>query len=136
MDPCEKESIDVLGHITDQEREDITSSAQHALRLIAYNQIYKILGIDRIPDPLPLQDIQSVGVGGGGAKIGQKRARAGSLAGVNEDQNDGNGYEEIDGEVGGCGGAIDASATDPVGGKGIQDDEGGESSESLSVHNI
>lgn len=58
LDPCEKEPVDVLGHITDQEREDITSSAQHALRLIAYNQVYKILGIDRIPDPLPLTENQ------------------------------------------------------------------------------
>lgn len=43
----------MLGHVTDQEREDITSSAQHALRLIAYNQIYKILGINRLPDQRP-----------------------------------------------------------------------------------
>ena len=114
LDPCEKEAVDVLGHITDQEREDITSSAQHALRLIAYNQVYKILGIDRIPDPLPLPETNQLG-GGGGAKTGQKRARAGSLAGVNEDQS-------------GCDGGLDASAADPVGGKGIQD--GGESSAS------
>jgi len=114
LDPCEKEPVDVLGHITDQEREDITSSAQHALRLIAYNQVYKILGIDRIPDPLPMPETQQLG---GGAKTGQKRARAGSFAGgVNEDQNDG--YDVVVG--------LDASATDPVGGKGIHD--GGESS--------
>uniref|UniRef100_A0A914KYN4 DZF domain-containing protein n=1 Tax=Meloidogyne incognita TaxID=6306 RepID=A0A914KYN4_MELIC len=111
LDPCEKEPVDVLGHITDQEREDITSSAQHALRLIAYNQVYKILGIDRIPDPLPMPETQQLG---GGAKTGQKRARAGSFAGgVNEDQNDG--YDVVVG--------LDASATDPVGGKGIHDGE-------------
>jgi zinc finger RNA-binding protein len=54
-DPCEKEQIDVLAEITDQQREDITSSAQHALRLIAFNQVYKILGIERVPDPKPPQ---------------------------------------------------------------------------------
>ena len=40
-DPCEKETIDVLAPLTGQEREAITASAQHALRLIAFNQIYK-----------------------------------------------------------------------------------------------
>lgn len=52
-DPCEKEVVNVLANIQDQEREDITSSAQHALRLIAFRQIYKILSIERIPDPRP-----------------------------------------------------------------------------------
>uniref|UniRef100_A0A1I8C2J5 DZF domain-containing protein n=1 Tax=Meloidogyne hapla TaxID=6305 RepID=A0A1I8C2J5_MELHA len=113
LDPCEKEPVDVLGHITDQEREDITSSAQHALRLIAYNQVYKILGIDRIPDPLPLTENQLSQQLGGGAKTGQKRARAGSFAGgVNDYQNDG--FDVL--------GGFDASASDPVGGKGIHDD--------------
>lgn len=50
MDPCEKDKRDVLSDLTGQQREDITSSAQHALRLIAFNQIYKILGIERLPD--------------------------------------------------------------------------------------
>lgn len=50
MDPCEKTSNDVLSCFSDQEREDLTSSAQHALRLISFNQIYKILAIPRLPD--------------------------------------------------------------------------------------
>uniref|UniRef100_A0A915DFX4 DZF domain-containing protein n=1 Tax=Ditylenchus dipsaci TaxID=166011 RepID=A0A915DFX4_9BILA len=53
FDPCEKESKDVLGNLSEQEREDITSSAQHALRLISFNQIYKILAIERLPDKKP-----------------------------------------------------------------------------------
>lgn len=53
LDPCEKEQVDVLANLHEQEREDITSSAQHALRLIAFNQIYKILGVNRLPDPRP-----------------------------------------------------------------------------------
>lgn len=42
LDPCEKERIDVLASLNGQQREAITSSAQHALRLIAFNQIYKV----------------------------------------------------------------------------------------------
>jgi len=49
VDPCEKEPTDALAALTRQEREDITSSAQHALRLIAFRQIYKILGVDPLP---------------------------------------------------------------------------------------
>jgi hypothetical protein len=81
IDPCEKEQVDVIAHITDQEREDIASSAQHALRLIAYNQIYKILGIDRLPDQLPPNSQN-----GGGAKFtGMKRRADGSSAGQIQD---------------------------------------------------
>lgn len=53
LDPCEKEPTDVLSHLSEQEREDITSSAQHALRLISFNQIYKILAIERLYDVRP-----------------------------------------------------------------------------------
>ncbi|VDN01120.1 unnamed protein product [Thelazia callipaeda] len=49
-DPCEKQPIDVLADLSGQQREDITSSSQHALRLIAFNQMYKVLAIDRLPD--------------------------------------------------------------------------------------
>lgn len=48
LDPCEKENVDVAAQLEAQRREDITSSAQHALRLIAFNQMYKILAVDRI----------------------------------------------------------------------------------------
>ena len=48
-DPCEKEPVDVLGYLTSQEREDLTASAQYALRLMVYNQLYKILGIAQPP---------------------------------------------------------------------------------------
>jgi len=48
-DPCEKEPVDVLGYLTNQEREDLSASAQYALRLMVYNQLYKILGIAQPP---------------------------------------------------------------------------------------
>ncbi|KAG8437587.1 hypothetical protein GDO86_008338 [Hymenochirus boettgeri] len=46
LDPCEKDPYDTLATMTDQQREDITSSAQFALRLLAFRQIYKVLGMD------------------------------------------------------------------------------------------
>uniref|UniRef100_A0A8D2DXT3 Zinc finger RNA binding protein 2 n=1 Tax=Sciurus vulgaris TaxID=55149 RepID=A0A8D2DXT3_SCIVU len=49
QDPCEKEQRDVLGSMTLQEREDVTASAQHALRMLAFRQIHKVLGMDRLP---------------------------------------------------------------------------------------
>ncbi|XP_047633468.1 zinc finger RNA-binding protein 2 isoform X2 [Phacochoerus africanus] len=51
QDPCERDQMDALGSMTLQEREDITASAQHALRMLAFRQIHKILGIDLLPPP-------------------------------------------------------------------------------------
>ncbi|XP_072031547.1 zinc finger RNA-binding protein-like isoform X4 [Amphiura filiformis] len=45
-DPCEREATDALSHLTPQQREDITASAQHALRLIVFRQIHKVLGME------------------------------------------------------------------------------------------
>lgn len=50
-DPCEKEPQDAIGSMTSQQREDITSSAQSYLRLIAFRQIHKVLGMDQLPPP-------------------------------------------------------------------------------------
>ncbi|KAM4038899.1 interleukin enhancer-binding factor 3 isoform 2-T2 [Anomaloglossus baeobatrachus] len=52
-DPCEKEATDALGHLERQQREDITHSAQHALRLSAFGQLHKVLGMDSLPTKLP-----------------------------------------------------------------------------------
>ncbi|KAG8441346.1 hypothetical protein GDO86_006904 [Hymenochirus boettgeri] len=48
-DPCEKEASDALEHLEKQQREDITQSAQHALRLAAFGQLHKVLGMDPLP---------------------------------------------------------------------------------------
>lgn len=48
-DPCEKDTVDALDVVSMQEREDLTASAQHALRLQAFRQLHKVLGIDRLP---------------------------------------------------------------------------------------
>ncbi|KAK7154886.1 hypothetical protein R3I93_009742 [Phoxinus phoxinus] len=47
-DPCERDNTDAGAHLTLQEREDITQSAQFALRLSAFGQLYKVLGMDRL----------------------------------------------------------------------------------------
>uniref|UniRef100_H3CSC5 Interleukin enhancer binding factor 3b n=1 Tax=Tetraodon nigroviridis TaxID=99883 RepID=H3CSC5_TETNG len=52
-DPCEKESIDAINHLNLQQREDITISAQHALRLSAFGQLHKVLGMDPLPSKMP-----------------------------------------------------------------------------------
>ncbi|XP_048415129.1 spermatid perinuclear RNA-binding protein isoform X1 [Stegostoma tigrinum] len=48
-DPCEKDLTDVLISMTPQEMDNITHSAQHALRLMAFGQIYKVLEMDPLP---------------------------------------------------------------------------------------
>ncbi|XP_045468303.1 zinc finger RNA-binding protein isoform X16 [Harmonia axyridis] len=50
-DPCEKDNPDAASALTVQQREDLTCSSQYALRLIAYRQIYKVLGMDPLPAP-------------------------------------------------------------------------------------
>ncbi|OQR70379.1 zinc finger RNA-binding protein-like [Tropilaelaps mercedesae] len=50
-DPCEKAPTDALAQLSAQAREDITASAQHALRLIAFRQIHKVLGMEPLPPP-------------------------------------------------------------------------------------
>lgn len=42
LDPCEKEPMDAAQGLTSQQREDVTSSSQHALRLIAFRQVHKV----------------------------------------------------------------------------------------------
>uniref|UniRef100_A0A3B5L7M7 Spermatid perinuclear RNA-binding protein n=1 Tax=Xiphophorus couchianus TaxID=32473 RepID=A0A3B5L7M7_9TELE len=54
-DPCEKEPTDTLADMTDQEAEAITYGAQHALRLMAFGQIYKVLEMEPLPSNKPSQ---------------------------------------------------------------------------------
>ncbi|XP_041838435.1 interleukin enhancer-binding factor 3-like isoform X2 [Melanotaenia boesemani] len=48
-DPCEKEEVDACASLTAQRCEDITQSAQFALRLCAFGQMHKVLGMDSKP---------------------------------------------------------------------------------------
>uniref|UniRef100_H2Z1R7 DZF domain-containing protein n=1 Tax=Ciona savignyi TaxID=51511 RepID=H2Z1R7_CIOSA len=48
QDPCEKEQIDVLDCCTDQQLNDITKSAQNFLLKIAFREVHKVLGMERV----------------------------------------------------------------------------------------
>ncbi|KAF7669550.1 hypothetical protein LDENG_00155590 [Lucifuga dentata] len=54
-DPCEKQPTNTLANMTDQQAEAITFNAQHALRLMAFGQIYKVLEMDPLPSNKPSQ---------------------------------------------------------------------------------
>jgi len=49
IDPCEKDPVDALAPLTLQQREDITLSAQNALRLLTFRQVNKVLGMEMLP---------------------------------------------------------------------------------------
>ncbi|KAL5481951.1 hypothetical protein EMCRGX_G022227 [Ephydatia muelleri] len=50
LDPCEKETVDAASSLTPQERVNLTLSAQHALRLIAYEKLHLVLGVEPLPE--------------------------------------------------------------------------------------
>jgi len=79
-DPCEKDPSDAAASLSNQEREDITASAQHALRLIAFRQIHKVLGMDPLPMPRfqrqrfnPRKRRRTNSAGEGGDEGGEKK---------------------------------------------------------------
>ncbi|XP_034975332.2 zinc finger RNA-binding protein isoform X1 [Zootoca vivipara] len=49
QDPCEKEPVDALQSMARQQREDVTASSQHALRMLVFRQIHKVLGMEPLP---------------------------------------------------------------------------------------
>jgi zinc finger RNA-binding protein len=51
LDPCEKTPRDVAEGLTPQERENLTSSAQSFLRLMAFRQVHDVLQMDPLPQP-------------------------------------------------------------------------------------
>ncbi|KAM9769139.1 interleukin enhancer-binding factor 3-like isoform 2-T2 [Menidia menidia] len=59
-DPCEKEEMDSMAGLTVQQCEDITQSAQLALRLCAFGQMHKVLGMDN----KPVKPRKYLGIGG------------------------------------------------------------------------
>uniref|UniRef100_A0A3Q0RF92 Uncharacterized protein n=1 Tax=Amphilophus citrinellus TaxID=61819 RepID=A0A3Q0RF92_AMPCI len=52
-DPCEREPTDVLSDLSAQQADAVTHSAQHALRLLAFGQLYKVLNMDPLPASKP-----------------------------------------------------------------------------------
>uniref|UniRef100_A0A8D0B4M2 Zinc finger RNA-binding protein n=1 Tax=Sander lucioperca TaxID=283035 RepID=A0A8D0B4M2_SANLU len=59
VDPCEKKLVDTLTTMGEQQREEITSSAQFALRLLAFRQIHKVLGMDPLPQMNPRFNVRN-----------------------------------------------------------------------------
>merc|ERR1712150_150170 len=45
-DPCEINDVDVMADLTPQQKEDLTKSAQRFLRMINFDKIYEVLGLD------------------------------------------------------------------------------------------
>ncbi|XP_070689834.1 spermatid perinuclear RNA-binding protein-like isoform X2 [Pempheris klunzingeri] len=52
-DPCEREPTDVLSTLSALQADAVTHSAQHALRLLAFGQLYKVLNMDPLPASKP-----------------------------------------------------------------------------------
>lgn len=73
LDPCEKEPTDALASLSKQQREDITVSGQHFLRLIAFRKIYEVLGMDVIVPKV-----------GQPQKFMRKRKRSGTESGAGD----------------------------------------------------
>ncbi|XP_029938934.1 zinc finger RNA-binding protein isoform X3 [Salarias fasciatus] len=83
MDPCEKEPTDALETMSLQAREEITASAQHALRLLAFRQIHKVLGMESLPvskasarNRKRRRDVSETGEGEGEGKKDKKEESA------------------------------------------------------------
>lgn len=76
-DPCEKDAIDATGNLTAQDRENITASAQDALRQISFRQLYKVLGMTK-PLPLGSRMLNTTNKTPGGPSPGKKRPRENS----------------------------------------------------------
>ncbi|XP_056136958.1 LOW QUALITY PROTEIN: spermatid perinuclear RNA-binding protein-like [Lampris incognitus] len=52
-DPCERRPSDTLAALSARQAESVTHSAQHALRLLAFGQLYKVLSMDPLPTNKP-----------------------------------------------------------------------------------
>ncbi len=124
LDPCEREPQDAAAALTSQQRGDITSSAQHALRLIAFRQVHKVLGIEALPPPkyagaaaAAAAGSSSSSGGGGGGRFSRKRRRDDSVGAEGdedveqEEKKDKKGAEDkLDTDGGGGGGGNKGAA--------------------------
>ena len=128
-DPCERDPIDVLAQLGIQEAEDLTASAQHALRLVAFRQVHKVLSMERITSeqlellelkpaqPMELTKQQatgSLGAKGGQGVVKEPLVAAGAGAGAAAAEHKGKARADGKGEApAAAAGAL--SNGDPVG---------------------
>lgn len=93
LDPCEKGRVDASSSLTAQERANITLSAQHALRLIAFEKLHLVLGVEPLlppggqprggvkrPPEGPADSGQEKGKGGGTKEEAETEAKRMKLA--------------------------------------------------------
>ena len=59
QDPCERDEVDVFGHLSPQQREDLTRVAQTEVRHIHYRKIHITLGMEDRASKLGNQDKQN-----------------------------------------------------------------------------
>ena len=59
-DPCEREDIDALDHLTVQDREDVTRQAQTDIRNFHYRKIHQFLDMERILTRLEMEEKKKV----------------------------------------------------------------------------
>uniref|UniRef100_F7AFE0 RNA helicase n=1 Tax=Ciona intestinalis TaxID=7719 RepID=F7AFE0_CIOIN len=50
-DPCERDDVDVVDQLTEQQREELTRSAQTYLRCLVFRKPHKVLGMEALPKP-------------------------------------------------------------------------------------
>ncbi|PAA52065.1 hypothetical protein BOX15_Mlig003840g1 [Macrostomum lignano] len=74
-DPCEKLPVDAAASMTAQEREDVTASAQQALRLIAFRQLHRVLDMPPLAAPAAPAAAKRPAVTAASAASGAKQQR-------------------------------------------------------------
>eukprot|EP00095_Tigriopus_kingsejongensis_P010241 maker-scaffold76_size406464-snap-gene-2.17 protein:Tk10241 transcript:maker-scaffold76_size406464-snap-gene-2.17-mRNA-1 annotation:"zinc finger rna-binding protein 2 isoform x3" len=79
-DPCESENVDALGYLTDQQREDITRTAQHFLRLVAFGKVHEILDLPPPPSQKVLKPPLQKQVKSNGASQSSEASSSDSVA--------------------------------------------------------
>jgi zinc finger RNA-binding protein len=83
-------------NLSEQQKEDLTSSAQHALRLIAFNKIHKVLGMDMVAKKVNESTNGAAKSNGNGVSSSQGEEQSGS-----QEENEGeSGYEAAENDEG------------------------------------
>ncbi|XP_055017079.1 interleukin enhancer-binding factor 3-like [Boleophthalmus pectinirostris] len=84
-DPCEKDPVDAIEHLSTQQREDITANAQHILRQWAFGQMRKVLGMGAKPKK-PQKPESSANISASGPRFYPPAKRSFSAIDTGEEQ--------------------------------------------------
>jgi len=77
-DPCERSELDVMNSLSSGEREELTKSAQDAVRKIHFRKIHEVLGMERFPPKKKLTDNTGKAEGSKSEAEGSKSEAEGS----------------------------------------------------------